>query len=141
MDVLSTSERDKPPSARRSPDSRLDSGCSRCLLSVASAHVGLEVGIPSLAKPQVSALGDHAAVMPKTKRVHLVAEAHRRNLEQVAKLGGEVRAARLRRRLTQQHVADLAGVARSTESAIERGLGGGHTLDTWQRIAISVGRH
>jgi transcriptional regulator with XRE-family HTH domain len=42
--------------------------------------------------------------------------------------------------MTQQQVADLAGVSRSAESAIERGLGGGQTLDTWQRVALGAGR-
>lgn len=78
--------------------------------------------------------------MPKVKRSELAAEAHRRNLEQLARLGGDVRAARQRRRQTQQEVADAAGVSRSAESAVERGLGGGHTLDAWQRIALAVGR-
>ena len=78
--------------------------------------------------------------MLKVKPAELAAEAHRRNLEQFARLGSEVRAARLRRRQTQQEVANAAGVSRSAESAVERGLGGGHTLDTWQRIALAVGR-
>lgn len=78
--------------------------------------------------------------MPKVKPAELAAEAHRRNLEQLARLGGEVRAARLRRRRTQQQVADDAGVSRSAESAIERGLGGGQTLDTLQRVALAAGR-
>ena len=78
--------------------------------------------------------------MPKLKPAELAAEAHRRNLEQLARLGGEVRDARRRRRMTQKQVAEDAGVSRSAESAVERGLGGGHTLDTWQRIALAAGR-
>lgn len=78
--------------------------------------------------------------MPKIKGPNIAAEAHRRNLEQLARLGGEVRTARVHRRMTQQQVARAAGISRSTESAIERGLGGGHTLDTWQRVALAVGR-
>jgi transcriptional regulator with XRE-family HTH domain len=78
--------------------------------------------------------------MPKVKRAQLAADAHRRNLEQLARLAGEVRAARLRRRMTQRQVADLAGISRSAESAIERGLGCGQTLDTWQRVALAAGR-
>lgn len=78
--------------------------------------------------------------MTKVKPAELAAEAHRRNLEQLARLGIEVRAARQRRRQTQQEVANAAGVSRSAESAVERGLGGGHTLDTWQRIALAAGR-
>lgn len=78
--------------------------------------------------------------MPQVKPRELAAEARRRNLAQLAALGGQVRAARHRRRLTQQQVADLAGIARSTVSAIERGHGGSHTLDAWQRLALAVGR-
>ena len=75
--------------------------------------------------------------MTKRKHVNIRAEAHRRNLEQLARLGGELRAARLRRRWTQQDLADGAGVSRSTVSDIERGLGGGHTLDAWQRLGLA----
>jgi transcriptional regulator with XRE-family HTH domain len=78
--------------------------------------------------------------MPKVKPAELAAEAQRKNLEQLARLGGEVRASRLRRRLTQQQVADLAGISRSAESRIELGRGGGHTLDTWQRLALALDR-
>ena len=78
--------------------------------------------------------------MPQVKRSELAAEAHRRNLEQLAGLGGEVKAARIRRRLTQQQVADRAAISRSSEGRIERGQGGGQSLDTWQRVALAVGR-
>lgn len=78
-------------------------------------------------------------VVPRAKRPELAAEARRRNLEQVAALGASVRSARLRRRLTQEQLAERAGVSRSSESRIERGLGGGQTLDTWQRVALAVG--
>lgn len=76
--------------------------------------------------------------MVKGKRGQLAIEATRRNAEQVVRLGQGVRAARIRRHLTQQQLADRAGIARSTESAIERGLGASHTLDTWQRIAVAL---
>lgn len=78
--------------------------------------------------------------MPKVKPAELAAEAHRRNLEQLARLGGEVRAVRLRRGQTQQQVADAAGISRTAESAIERGLGSGQAMDTWQRVALAAGR-
>jgi transcriptional regulator with XRE-family HTH domain len=77
--------------------------------------------------------------MPKFKRVEVAVEARRRNQEQLARLSGELRASRLRRRCTQQQVADVAGISRSAVSAIERGRGGGHTLDTWQRLTVAVG--
>jgi transcriptional regulator with XRE-family HTH domain len=78
--------------------------------------------------------------MPKVKPAELAAEARRRNLEQLARLGGEMRTARHRRQMTQQQLAAAAGISRSAESAIERGLGGGQTLDTWQRVALAAGR-
>jgi len=79
--------------------------------------------------------------MKRLKRAsELATEARRRNLEQLAALGGEIQAARLRRRWTQQQVADLAGISRSAESSLERGFGGGQSLDTWQRVALAVGR-
>jgi transcriptional regulator with XRE-family HTH domain len=77
--------------------------------------------------------------MPQVKRPELAAEARRRNLQQLAELGGSVRRSRLRRHLTQQQLADRAGIARSSESRIERGLGGGQSLDTWQRVALAAG--
>jgi transcriptional regulator with XRE-family HTH domain len=78
--------------------------------------------------------------MPKLKRPELAAEARRRNLAQLSALGGEVKQGRLRRRLTQQELAGRADISRSAESRIERGFGGGHTLDTWQRLALALDR-
>lgn len=77
--------------------------------------------------------------MTKRKPRELGAEAQRLNRAQLASLGGKVRAARLFRRKTQQAMATLAGISRSTWSDIERGLGGGHTLDTWQRVGLALG--
>lgn len=76
--------------------------------------------------------------MVKRRRRELVSEAARRNREQLARVGGEVRAARKRRAWTQQQLGDRVGLSRSAISAIERGLGGGHTLDTWQRLALGL---
>jgi transcriptional regulator with XRE-family HTH domain len=78
--------------------------------------------------------------MTKLKHPHLASEAARINLEQVARLGGELRVARLRRRLTQAQLGARVGLGRTTVGAIERGRGGGHTLDTWQRLALAVDR-
>jgi transcriptional regulator with XRE-family HTH domain len=76
--------------------------------------------------------------MPKLKRAELAAEAARRNLEQLARLGGEIRQARLRRRLKQQALGGRVGLSQSTVSQIELGAGGRLTLDTWQRIAVAL---
>jgi transcriptional regulator with XRE-family HTH domain len=78
--------------------------------------------------------------MVKRKRSALSGEATRRNLEQVARLGGDLKGARVDQRKTQAQVAALAGIGRSTVSEIERGRGGGHTLDSWQRLALAVNR-
>ncbi|HEX6868982.1 MAG TPA: helix-turn-helix transcriptional regulator [Candidatus Limnocylindrales bacterium] len=76
--------------------------------------------------------------MPKYRRVELAAEARRRTREQASRVGGQVRAARRRRRLTQAALGTEVGISRSAISAIERGLGGTHTLDTWQRVAVAL---
>lgn len=78
--------------------------------------------------------------MAKLKRPELAAQAARINPEQLARLGSELRAARHRRRLTQQQLGERAGLSRSAISTIERGRGGSHTLDTWQRLALAVDR-
>jgi len=77
--------------------------------------------------------------VPKYKPRELAAEAARRNRQQLADLGGQLRASRLRRRRTQQELADNAGISRSTVSDMERGWGGGRTLDAWQRLALAAG--
>ena len=70
----------------------------------------------------------------------MAAEAARRNREQLARLGAQVRASRKRLRGTQQQLGAGVGLARSTIGAIERGHGGSHTLDTWQRLAVALDR-
>ena len=78
--------------------------------------------------------------MAKRKQPILAAEAHRRNLEQLVRLGGELRKSRLQRRLTQSGLAIRTGLAQTTISDIELGRGGGHTLDSWQRLVVPLGR-
>lgn len=78
--------------------------------------------------------------MSRLKRVEISVEANRRSLEQLARLGGELRSSRNRRHLTQADVAGAAGLGRSTLSAVERGRGGAHSLIVWQRLALAVGR-
>ena len=76
--------------------------------------------------------------MAKFRRAFLAAEAVRRNREQLARLGGEIRAARKRRRLTQAALGALVGLSQTTISRLELGLGGGLTVDTWQRVATAL---
>jgi transcriptional regulator with XRE-family HTH domain len=79
-------------------------------------------------------------IVPRLTRPQLAAEAVRRNHEQLARLGAEVRRSRLRRRLTQAELGMRASLSRSAVSRIELGAGGGHTLDSWQRIGLALGR-
>ena len=70
----------------------------------------------------------------------LASEATRRNFETLSRLGAELRAARRRRRLTQQALGRRVGISGMSISRIERGLGGSHSLDAWQHVALAVGR-
>ncbi|MGI8703581.1 MAG: helix-turn-helix transcriptional regulator [Candidatus Limnocylindrales bacterium] len=78
--------------------------------------------------------------MPTRKRAPLASEASRLNREQLTAAGREVRASRLRRRLTQDQLAFRVGMDRSMISRAERGDGAGITLGSWQRIAVALGR-
>lgn len=78
--------------------------------------------------------------MAKRRRRELAAEAHRRNLEQLSRLGAEVRASRLRKRLTQKQLGALVDLSQSTISLAELGRGGGLSVDTWQRIGVALAR-
>ena len=79
-------------------------------------------------------------IVPRLTRPQLAAEAVRRNHEQLARLGAEVRTSRLRRHLTQAELGMRASLSRSAISRIELGAGGGHTLDSWQRVGLAIGR-
>lgn len=78
--------------------------------------------------------------MSRRRRPELAAEARRLNREMLARLGGEVRSTRRRRKLTQVELARPVGVAQSTISVLERGLGGSLSLDLWQRVFVALGR-
>lgn len=78
--------------------------------------------------------------MARMKRPELRAEAQRRNLEQLARLGGQVGVSRRRKRLTQEELGDRADLDQSTISRMERGLGGQLSLDAWQRVALALDR-
>jgi transcriptional regulator with XRE-family HTH domain len=71
-------------------------------------------------------------------RTRLAIDAARQNREQLARLGADVRAARRRRRRTQAVLGAEVGLSQSVISRAERGLGGGLTLDAWQRIALAL---
>ena len=78
--------------------------------------------------------------MPNRRRSRLALEAERRNREQVVRLGGELRAGRIRTRRTQAGLGGLVGLSQATSSRAERGNGGGLSLDAWQRVGLAVGR-
>jgi transcriptional regulator with XRE-family HTH domain len=62
------------------------------------------------------------------------------NLEQLSRLGGELKASRKRRRLRQVDVATRAGLTQGSISRIERGHGGNFSLDSWQLVCLAMGR-
>lgn len=78
--------------------------------------------------------------MPRLRRPELTAEARRRNLEQLSRLGGEIRVSRRRRRWTQRQLGDRVGLDQTSISALECGQGGSFSLDTWQRVALALER-
>lgn len=78
--------------------------------------------------------------MAGRRRTDLEVEAERRNAEQLARLGAQVRAARRVRHLTQAALGERAGVSRASVSRLELGRGGGLTLDAWQRISLAAAR-
>jgi len=78
--------------------------------------------------------------MPTRIRTRLAFEAELRNREQLARAGAGIRAARKRKRLTQRELGRLAGLSQAAISRAERGLGGGMTLDAWQRIGLALDR-
>jgi hypothetical protein len=67
-------------------------------------------------------------------------EAARRNREQLARAGGDLREGRLARRISQAQAGELAAIGRGVVSRIERGLGASVPLDAWQRLGLAVGR-
>lgn len=78
--------------------------------------------------------------MPTRIRTRLALEAERRNREQLVRMGGDVATARRRKQLTQAALGERVGLSQSAISRAERGLGGGLTVDAWQRIAIAMDR-
>jgi len=77
--------------------------------------------------------------MPTRIRCRLSIDAERANREQLVRFGLDVRDARVRRRLTQAQLGDLVHLSQSAISRLERGHGGGMTLDALQRVALALG--
>jgi DNA-binding XRE family transcriptional regulator len=57
-----------------------------------------------------------------------------------AAMGRDVRAARLRLRVTQEHLAGRIGISRQRVAEIERGLGTGVPTATWVALGIAIRR-
>lgn len=76
--------------------------------------------------------------MPGRRRTAMSVEVARRRREHGARIGGHVRAARIRRRWTQARLAVEAGVGRMAISRLERGEGN-LDLELLERIAIALG--
>lgn len=76
--------------------------------------------------------------MPTRIRTQISMDAEQANREQLARLGTDVREARSHRHLTQRRLGVRVGLSQSAISRSERGLGGGLTLDAWQRIALAL---
>ncbi len=74
----------------------------------------------------------------RRRRPQMGAEADRRWRERRARLGGDLRAIRLRRRWTQAELARRAGIGRSIVGRAERGVGA-LDLDALERITVALG--
>jgi transcriptional regulator with XRE-family HTH domain len=79
---------------------------------------------------------------PRTRRRLTTArhEGERETRALCARLGSELRAARLRKRLTQAQVGVLIGVHQSRISQMERGFGANSSVGIWIAFGIAVGR-
>lgn len=76
--------------------------------------------------------------MPTRRRSKLALDAVRANQDMQVRLGRNVLDARKRRRLTQKQLGAKVGLSQASISRVERGKGGGLTLDAWQRIALAL---
>ena len=77
--------------------------------------------------------------MPGVRRPNLAIEAERQSRELRARIGREVQTLREQRGLTRLELAARAGLGRTVESRIERGLAN-PDLEAVQRIASALGR-
>ena len=76
--------------------------------------------------------------MPHARRVALAAEADRRLQERKGRIGGDVKAMRQRRSLTQGQLADRVGVNRLVVTRIELGIGR-VDIEALERVGIALG--
>lgn len=79
--------------------------------------------------------------MRRVKASTAAVVAGRRESQAIAAtLGGDVRATRRRRGLTQAQVADRIGLSTSRYGDLERGHGAQVSIGTWVRVGIALGR-
>ena len=78
--------------------------------------------------------------MPKRKRSRAAIDGAREAQAIAANLGGEAKATRHRRRLTQARLGELVGLSQSEISFLETGHGVGAPIATWAAIGMALGR-
>ena len=78
--------------------------------------------------------------MGRSKRRAAVITGAREARAIAATLGREARATRRRRRLTQATLGDMVGLGQSEISHLERGHGGGTSIETWVAIGMALDR-
>jgi len=78
--------------------------------------------------------------MPRRRRTDAQVQADRESTRLATTLGGEVRATRRRRRVTQAVLGARIGVGQGRTSELERGAGASAPLDTWVALGMALGR-
>ena len=75
----------------------------------------------------------------RSRRSELDIEVDRLTDAIVRRLGGDVKAARIRRRLTQARLGEIVDLSQSEISRIELGQGRGVSIAGWMRLATTLG--
>ena len=78
--------------------------------------------------------------MASRKRTQIAVTGDIESIRLAATLGGDVKHARDRRRLTQQELGRRIGLSQARTSAVERGLGASLPLETWVALGVALGR-
>ena len=76
----------------------------------------------------------------RDRRTSVGIEGSREAKALTATLGGQVRASRIRLRLTQQQLAARVGISRPRLAELERGHGAGAPFGTWIALGLATGR-
>lgn len=78
--------------------------------------------------------------MSRVRRANALVQGAREASRIAATLGGDLRLARVRRRLTQCALGDRVGLSQGRISDLERGEGASAPLDTWIALGIALDR-